>query len=129
MDLANHLNWDLVVRKTYTVQVISEKEYKPVPAVSFVVNSPLLQIGISSKSAKPYWFLGAYLEQRLLISPSSTSEFTAAVQSAEVKKVGLDRLTLVQFPDFGLYPYLLIVKFPYWLKDIFLEVWKYTGSL
>jgi hypothetical protein len=65
----------------------------------------------------------------LLTTPSVTTEFTAAVEDVETSvRCKLGRLNLIRFPDLNLYPYLLIFSTPYWLEDIYLEIWQYSGS-
>ncbi len=36
-------------------------------------------------------------------------------------------MNLVEFKDYDVSPYVLQLDIPYWLEDIFIEVWEYTG--
>lgn len=126
LDLSNSLNWDLVVRKTYQVKWISETQFHAIPDQSFTLDNRLLMVGVKCSKAQETWWLGARLSQRLLTLPSSTSEFVAAVEVCR-KRCRLNALTLVEFPMLGVSPYLLIVEFPYWFEDAYLEIWKYSG--
>jgi hypothetical protein len=142
LDLGNSLNWDLVIRQTYRVRVtkINEDgsyEYISIPDISLIVDSPIIQIGVKSTHAEQVrreegrlWWLGARASMRLLTLPSSTSDFPAAVKSKDQEeKCELGALTLIQFPNLGLFPYLLLIKIPHYIEDIYLEVWKYTGEI
>ena len=129
MNFGNSLNWDLVLKRSYFAQVISNepKEFLPIPSITVSVDSFTLLIGASSNSSKPTWRLAAFVSPRLLFSPSSTSEYLAAVQSERAQAVLLNRLNLIQFTDFGLSPYLVEISIPRWYRDIELEIWKYTS--
>ena len=64
----------------------------------------------------------------LLTTPSVTTEFTATVEDVSSSVLcTLGRLSLIRFPNLNLYPYLLIFTTPYWLEDIYVEVWQYSG--
>lgn len=133
-DIQNSLNWDLALRKTYQSRApVAEGElqpYKPPPIlpITISVDSYVLAIGGKSSTAKSHWKLAAWVAPRLLFSPSSTSEFIAAVQSEKPQKVFLERLNLIQFVDFGIKPYLLEIIIPRWHTEMYLEVWKYSGA-
>ena len=125
-DIGNSLNWDLSLRVTKEVQSTGDSSYLPIPPVSVPMENPTIMVGISSSAAKPTWFLGCRASMRLLTLPSTTSEFTAIVEVAS-KPCGLGRLTLIRFPDLNLYPYLLLLTFPIWIQQAYVEVWKYSG--
>jgi hypothetical protein len=105
-----------------------EVEYKPIPPIYTSVNSNLLLIGLQSNSARPYWFLGASVSQYLYVSPSENPYFPSGVQVSEQKKLGLNRMTLVNFLDHNITPYLLVTEIPYWLQDIYLEIWEHSDG-
>lgn len=129
-DLANNLNWDRVLTKTYYAQPITTdgSQFKPIPTITALVDSYTLLIGCRNTQAKSNWYLAGHATSRLLFSPSSTSDFTAAVQSYPRIRIGLDRLNLIKFKDFSLLPYVLEINIAKWHKEMFIEVWKYSGS-
>lgn len=129
-DFSNNLNWDLVRRQTYYAQLITAdgNQFSPIPPITIPVDSYLLLIGCQNPNAKSSWYLAGYASNRLLFSPSSTSEFTAAVQSYSGVRLGLNRLNLVKFKDFDLLPHLLEIKLASWHKEMLIEVWKYSGT-
>lgn len=128
--LGNNLNWDLVLRNTYERRLYNAETgvYAPIPDIVVTVDSPVLLVGTKSEVAASHWFLGCRAATRLLISPSSTSEFLAGVEVAR-HSCGLNRLTLLQFPFLEPMPYLLTLTPAHWLANIFIEVWRYNGSI
>lgn len=131
-DFGNNLNWDLALRQTYTARPASPTNpdiFVPIPALTVSVDSTVLLIGARNQFAKPRWYLAGSASRRLLFSPSSTSEFVAAVSSQGKISIGLNRLTLINFRDFNLTPYLLEINIARWHREMYLEVWKYSGSI
>jgi hypothetical protein len=128
--ISDPLNWDLVQRQTYyaTPNSALSSGFVPIPTITVAVNSYTLLIGAASSKALSHWWLAAYVTSRLLFSPSSTSEFPAAIRSGSGRKIGLAGLNLVQFPNFGLLPYLLEIRIPPWHEEMMLEIWKYSGD-
>lgn len=126
LDLGNSINWDLVVRQNYTAKVLTETTFEAIPDKSFVLESRFLMVGVKCSKARNTWWLGARLSMRLLTLPSTTSNFPAAVEAFK-KNCRLDALTLVELPAWGVNPYLLVVTFPWWFEDAYLEIWKYSG--
>lgn len=106
-----------------------EYHYDQIAPIYAQVSSNILMIGTASNSAKPYWFLGAFVSRFLYISPSTSGQFIAGVQAEETRKVGLSRLTLLEFKPYSLDSYLLAIEPPYWLEDIYVEVWEYVGQI
>lgn len=124
-DFRDTLEWNLVARATYqaTQNVLLPDR---LPARQFLIeNSHVLIIGISSASARSTWRTGGWATQILPFSPSSVSQYVAAVQSSR-RWLRLNSPTLVCFPKF-LPIYLLELSFPYWFNDVSLEVWRYDG--
>lgn len=133
-DLATRENWKLliseqrtVVYKNGTLPASNEYIYTPISPIYATPNSHILLIGTHSQKAEAHWFLGARASQYLYVSPSMNSNLISGVQTSEVKRIGLNRLTLVQFPNYGILPYILQLEIPYWLEDIYVEVWEYQG--
>ncbi len=125
--LGNRLNWDNVATRTLTAVRTGPgvKDFNPLPPFTTIVDRPVLQVGIRNPTAPLVWKLGGYASQKLLMTPSITSDFLALVQTKSVF-CSLGQLTLIEFPDYNLYPYSLVIEFPKWHENIYLEVWKYT---
>lgn len=135
-DLATKENWELilsdrrsVVYRDNTLPTNDEYIYTPISPIYAAPYSHVLLIGTQSNSAKEHWFLGARASQYLYVSPSTTLAFISGVQASDTKKIGLNRLTLVRFENYGVSPYTLQLEIPYWLEDIYVEVWEYQGYL
>lgn len=134
-DLATRENWELILSEGRTVvytnnTLPSQDKYKytPISPIYTTPNSHILLIGTQSNSALAHWFLGARATQYLFVSPSTNSALISGVQTSDVKRIGLNRLTLVQFPNYNILPYTLQLEIPYWLEDIYIEVWEYQGN-
>lgn len=135
-DLVTRENWELilserrvVVYKNGTSPVNDNYKYTPISPIYASPNSHILLIGTQSNSALSHWFLGARVSQYLYVSPSTTPNLISGVQTSDIKRVGLNRLTLVKFEDYGVLPYILQLEIPYWLEDIYVEVWEYQGNI
>ncbi len=125
-DFTNTLEWNLIARQSYQAQPATPTGYLPLPARSFTIDgSYTVMVGVRSVSAERRWWLGCWAEQRLLFSPSSTSDFTAFVKT---KQFGcqLGSLTLCTFPKLQS-PWILYLRFPWWLEDAMVEIWRYDG--
>lgn len=136
LDLAQRENWELLlserriaVKHDKPVRKNSLYEYTPISPIYATPRSRLLLIGTQSDSAEPRWFLGARASQYLYVSPSMTTAYVSGVQAADIKSIGLNRMTLVEFKDYGVSPYVLQLAIPYWLEDISVEVWEYQGYI
>src|SRR5919199_770863 len=128
-DFGNRLNWDLALRQTYQGRrppdgVLVQRGdrlmkggYFPIPDITLIVDSTILMIGVDSPTAKAHWRLGAIASMRLLVSPSSTSNFLALVDSAQ-HKCRLFSLSLVRFPELDSLPYVLVLQIPSWLEKV-----------
>lgn len=132
MDLGNRLNWNLLRRQNYKVQILRVVEdgydYLAFKDVQVVARSPILMVGINSPKAKKSWKVGCWAAMWLPILPSITTEFSSAV-CAHVQVCQLRQLNLVQFPYLGISPYIVNIAFPYWLEEAELEIWQYGESM
>lgn len=132
LDLHGNLNWDILLRETHQAKPVpvppgvNYKEYRPIRPIARPVTSYIHMIGITCDHAKPWWWLGGSVSMRLLTTPSSLTEFTAAVE-AHTQKLRLNTLNLVRFPDLNVPGYLLYIEIPYYFKQCYIEVWSYSG--
>lgn len=132
LDLSLLSNWTKILEERYVVRYVkgdsSKRNYKyiKIPAIYSIVNSNVLLVGIQSNSAKKHWYLGAKISQYLYVSPSTSPNFVRGVEAQEQKRARLNNLTLVNFKDYGIYPYVLAIEIPYWLEDAYVEVWEYS---
>lgn len=134
-DLATRENWELILSEsrlvTYnnnTLPTDDRYKYTPISPIYATPSSHTLLIGTRSNSARQHWFLGARASQYLYVSPSNNFSYTSGVQALDIKKIGLNRLTLVEFKNYNVIPYVLEIDIPYWLEDIYVEVWEYIST-
>ena len=124
-DFRDTLEWNNVARASYqAVQNVTVDQR--LPSRTFLIqNSHVLIIGVSSTTARSTWKTGGWATQILPFSPSSTSQYIAAVQSSR-RWLRLQSPTLVVFPKV-LPTYFLELSFPYWFNDVSIEIWRYDG--
>lgn len=134
-DLATRENWELVLTDNRITVPIPGSEtlyggysFEPIPPVYAVCNTDTVLVGTFSQSAKPYWFLGARVSQYLYVSPSMSSNFISGVQAGATQRAGLNRLTLFKFENYNVHPYTLSIETPYYIEDIYIEVWQYLAQ-
>ena len=113
-ELATRENWELILTQQLnviynegTLPTDDKYKYTPIYNIYATPQSHTLLIGIESNSARAHWYLGARVSQYLHVSPSMTSGLTSGVQAADTKKCGLNRLTLVEFKNYNVVPYVL----------------------
>lgn len=129
-EFTNNLNWDLVHRNTYSAQPATAdgEQFIPIPAITVPVDSNILIIGARNSFAKPSWYLAGSVSARLLFSPSYVSQFTASVEASR-KKLQLNKLNLIRFSDYDITNYSLEINISKWHKQMFIEIWKYSGTM
>lgn len=128
-EINDSLNWELVRRETKIATLTpDERGYHPIVPISFTVDVPVLQVGVKNPKAKAHWWLGARLSMSLPTLPSSTSEYLATV-SAYTKNLRLNTLTLIQLPNYNLWPVLVQLEFPWWHEQVSVEIWKYSANI
>jgi hypothetical protein len=135
-DLATRDNWNLLLQDRRFAEIVKDPnlkpnqiKYKPINPLYANPTSNTLLIGAVSETAKKYWYLGARASKYLYVSPSTTSGFIRGVQVSDVKQIALGRMNLVEFKDYDVTPYTLQLDIPYWLEDIYIEVWEYDGYI
>ena len=84
-------------------------------------------IGMKNKQAKPNWWLAGNVYQKILVEPSSTTEFLAQVDGFR-EKVRLNTLHLFRLPNWQAQPYLIEIDFPKWHQQMKVELWEYSGD-
>ena len=129
-DFTNTLNWDPVLRRTYNAQpaTVDGDQFIPIPPITTVVDSSIIMIGAKNSLAKPSWYLAGSVSAQLLITPSSTTEFVSVVENSR-KRIGLNRLNLFRFNAYNTSQVLIEINLARWHKQMYLEVWKYSGPI
>lgn len=121
------LNWDLVKRQTVSRTYNPDGTFNRISPVTVVADSYVMMFGFRNDNAPSRWWYAATVSMKLLTLPSSTSEFMASVHAFS-RKCGLRELSIIQFPNYGLLPFLAEIRFPSWHEQMYLEVWKYSGD-
>lgn len=124
-DFSDTMEWNLVARQTYNANVNAALQNRLPARQWFIQNSNLLIIGVRSSTARTYWKTGGWASQIQPFLPSTVSEFAAAVQS-DRKWLQLGRMTLLTFPKL-LSGWILNIDFPYWLDQVYVEIYRYDG--
>lgn len=126
-DIANSLEWNLVLRNEYQATENGDGSYTPISPISTVISdSHTLMIGVKSTMASPSWYTGGWAAQRLLLIPSSLTEFAANVQTNNIR-LRLGVLNLCTFPSYQ-ESWMLYLKIPRWIKQATVEIWRYDGA-
>jgi hypothetical protein len=120
------VNWNLTTRRSLAATTFTDGS-SYISALTVTGNSHLMMFGFRNPEAKSNWWLAADIYQQLLTLPSSTSEFIASVEAYRTR-CRLNTLSLVKFPNYGLLPFLVEIRFPKWHKKMEVEVWWYDGE-
>ena len=128
--ISDRLNWDLVGRANYitAASATNPDTHVPIPTQQMICDRPIILVGCNSVSALPHWRLGCWISQRLIFTVSNTSEYLPLIKTRSSFPCELNTLSLISFPDYQISPYLLLIDIPRWLKDLSVEVWKYSGE-
>lgn len=125
-DVADTLEWNLVARNNYAAVENGDGTYTPIPPLNFLIeNSHICMVGVKSDTASGSWYTGGWVAQRLLMVPSSLSEFVANVQTTN-QRIKLGNLNLIEFPKL-MSTWMLYLKIPKWIKTATVEIWRYDG--
>lgn len=125
-DLGDRLEWNRVAAEMRYRPRTSGGGLNPIPSKTYQVDKFALAIGVTAGNAKPHWRLGGWAAQLLPTTIDYTSEFAQVLESS-ARRLRLNRLTFISFPQMPITPYLVEIRFPYWLDEVYLEVWRYDG--
>lgn len=129
-NLTTSSNWQQLWSGNYTAQPVELnvlERYYPIPEIQVNVqlDKHILACLAHSPSSPPNWkFAGrAYfkLETGITVVPVPETVFS-------VKKIWLQQISLLFVPKLST-SYALSFKIPYWIRDIQLIVWEYTGPV
>ena len=138
--LENSLNWNLIQRQNYERQIIEGNPdytdmhwtgsytYRAIEPIQIITPYKVLAIGIDSTLAPRHWRYAGSAFMFLPSAVSSTQEIGGGrVRLAEVP-LRLFELNFIQFPELTLDQYELEIRIPYWIEQISLEAWWYSGA-
>lgn len=126
IDFSDRLEWNLITRETILANENAPNLQQRLPPKTWpVVNSNVVMVGVASQTARSTWYTGGWASCLVDFKPSYVSQFPAGVETAS-RRLRLGFQTLIVFPKIT--PnWILEVKFPYWFRDVFLEIWRYDG--
>lgn len=125
-DVANHLEWNLVLRQNFQAQEVGDGTYRPIePRIVRINDSYLVAVGIHTEIAPAHWYTGGWVSQQLAMGLSSTSIFPTWIRSARYR-IPRGIMTLCPFPAHQS-SWFLQIDFAHWFKQVELEVWRYDG--
>ena len=126
MDLGNAQNWQLVLSGTKKVTnrraYASVITYDKIPEIRVRVASPIVSISLLSDSAKPNWYLGAWID--FYVSVRGTYMLA---ESGKIGRLNDETLLIFNQPTEDI-PYSLSLRFPWWLEDVAYEIWQYIDD-
>jgi hypothetical protein len=129
-DLNNSDNWELAYSETATAQPApgTGDRYFPIPEIEvpILLYSQVIAVFCQSSQAPPRWRLGGLMN--LKIATGILTGSAVDTYPFEKKQIWLNRITLFTLPV--LTPeYALSFDIPYWMRDIQISVFQYTGPI
>lgn len=129
LQLTNPNNWEQIYSQNHLAQVLGSNplKYKPIPEIvfPFLLDRHILVISAESNVAPPSWRFAGFVDQRIRTGLTAGGAYDGYASQA---KIYLTRNTLIQFPALT-DDYALSVKIPYWIEQIQLIVWQYSGPV
>ncbi len=128
LNLSDSSKWELLWSGSFTALGIANKPgyHHPLDPISVPVllESRIIAITATSATAKDKWWYAG--KARQIIQTGITVGGVADAASVSIKKLSLDKINLLVFPS--LTPtYALEIEPIWWLSEIDLSVWTYTG--
>lgn len=127
LNLTSQANWLQVYDELREVERVTLNEYNPLPkfSIPFLFDKRILSIRTNSTTAKPYWRYAGQLTQRFQIGTGGTNTLLPVADFTR-KRLNLNRTELVILPQYTSV-YELLLEVPYWIEDLRLTIWEYTG--
>lgn len=128
--LGNSENWSLAYSESVTAANApgSGDRYIPIPEIEvpILLTSQVIAVFCQSSQASPRWKLGGLMNLKVQTGILTGGEFDT--YPFEKKRIWLNRITLFTLPV--LTPdYSLSFDIPYWLRQISISVYEYTGPI
>jgi len=129
LELNTNLAWNLAFRCDITAQSTADgKAFFPIARQSFTVPSNRILVGTVSDKAQASWWLGCRVSVNVDLGVfDSTSRF-GKLGEVWRENVGLRQLRHIEWDDYGLPSYTIIVQVPFWLEHFYCEAYWYDGA-
>jgi hypothetical protein len=126
LDLSNSANWESIYSHTVNAQVLTERDHIPIPEITIPVllDQHILAVYTNSNTAKNTWNTAGYLKQK--INLGLVVGGLPDAENVRQQRVLLRKINLIMFPRLTS-EYALSFAVPFWLRDLSLSIWKYTG--
>jgi hypothetical protein len=127
VDLANPDNWESVWNTSVVAASVGEGSYIPIPEIScpLILSNSIVAIGANSNKAASHWRSAGFLNYKIRTGLLVGGSFDSQVgQSFRIKLHDITLLTLPQLAS----SFAVSFNIHYWIEDIQLNVWSYTGS-
>lgn len=120
-------NWQLVYDELRQAVIVNAYEFIPIPAfeIGWLFSGHILAIRATSTTAKRRWRYAGSLYQRLQLGSGGAASSLPTVD-LDSRRIFLNRTVLIRFSEWTP-EYELNFIAPYWLQDIRLTFWEYTG--
>jgi len=131
--VANSANWQLIWNATLTAPAApgnspETERFYPIPptAVPVQLSSELVAFHASSTVTPPHWKFAATVEQKLVtgLTVGGTSDAIIGY-----RKIYLNQISLLRFPVIFGSSFVLQVRVPYWIRQVTLNCWTFTGAV
>lgn len=123
VNLNDPANWSLAYNETTIAGRLAGGYIPLVPFdLPILFTSPLLLISAENIDAKPWWYLGCRLQQKVetAISPGEAI--------GRYARVPVNRPALFRFPMYSA-QYSLRCEVPYWFEKMKISVWEYAATV
>lgn len=129
LELGVQANWQQVYDEFRTVGVINDSTYTPIPAfeIGFTFDSPILAVRTRSTTSPARWRFAGTLTQKIQLGTGGAAS-SLPVADATVRRLDLNRTRLAIFPQLTT-EYQIVFAPPYWIEDLRLTIWQYTGPV
>lgn len=128
LQLANENNWRNIWNESFTATPVANNpdRYVPFPELDLpiLLQSNIIAVNAYSTTASPYWKFAGLVKQKLQLG--LTVGGGADAVGVKIRKIWLNQITLIEFDKLS-DTFAVSFKIPYWIDQINLTVWEYTG--
>jgi hypothetical protein len=123
------INWNpfFSTSKTAIDVPTQVQNYYPIPdfTSSILLENRIIAISATSSTAQPKWKYAGQVKQ-IIRTGLTVGGQGDTVNS--VKKFYLNQISKIEFPDTAA-DFTLEFSIPYWIRDISIQAWEYTGPI
>jgi hypothetical protein len=130
LELDIESNWELVYSELREQGKRSVRgTYTPIPVfeIPFLFTARTIIIRPVSRKGRPTWRFAGYLAQRFEAGTGGAASKLPRID-ADVYRLRLNRAKLITFEEYKSNYQITFEPF-YWMKDIELNIWQYTGPV